>query len=240
MTTSQNKPWFEKLHKLIAYCSQDFLGGPRVLKLAHVVNFQKGGTVFWILGLMYFFDNFSIAAWVLLGLQGSYGLCWLLKDRVFPDPNWEVKVTFGGALFAFLAVLGPYWSFSYILISGIAGETYQPASLPWLGIAIFLHTLGVAIMLVADAQKYFTLALKRGLITTGIFSKMRHPNYTGEIMIYASYAIVVWHWVPWAILTYVWLILFLTNMLHKEASMSRYPEWDDYKRRTGMLLPKIF
>ena len=29
------------------------------------------------------------------------------------------------------------------------------------------------------------------------------------------------------------------NMLMKEASMSRYPEWDAYKARTGMLLPRL-
>ena len=32
----------------------------------------------------------------------------------------------------------------------------------------------------------------------------------------------------------------LTNMLWKEASMARYPEWASYKARTGMLLPRLF
>ena len=40
-------------------------------------------------------------------------------------------------------------------------------------------------------------------------------------------------------LLWVWLALFLPNMLGKEASMSRYPQWAAYKARTGMLLPRL-
>lgn len=48
------------------------------------------------------------------------------------------------------------------------------------------------------------------------------------------------HWLPWVILAFVWGDLSLVNMLMKEASMSRYPDWAAYKSRTGMLLPKLF
>ncbi len=32
--------------------------------------------------------------------------------------------------------------------------------------------------------------------------------------------------------------LFLTNIVHKEVSMSRYSEWEDYKKRSWLLLPR--
>ncbi len=223
-----------RVHKAL---SEDFLGGPKIVKLAWVVNFQKGLTFLWVLGLMYAFDNFSPVAWVYLGLHGTYGMVWLLKDRVLPDPNWERRVTIGSGLNAFLLVLGPYWSFSFLLISGIL--PLPPVSNALLCAAIVLHTLGVVIMMTADAQKYFTLQVKRGLITTGMFKWVRHPNYLGEMMLYGAYALLVQHWIPWAILAWVWLGVFLVNMLNKEASMSRYPEWAAYKARTGMLLPPI-
>jgi hypothetical protein len=38
----------------------------------------------------------------------------------------------------------------------------------------------------------------------------------------------------------VWSGLFAVNMIMKEASMSRYPEWQAYRARTGWLLPKLF
>jgi protein-S-isoprenylcysteine O-methyltransferase Ste14 len=103
-----------------------------------------------------------------------------------------------------------------------------------------MHTVGVAIMLVADAQKYYELKHRKALITNGMFKWIRHPNYTGEMMIYASYAVVVWHWIPWVILAWVWCGFFAVNILRKEQSMSRYSEWGAYKARTKLLIPKIF
>ena len=59
------------------------------------------------------------------------------------------------------------------------------------------------------------------------------------MMLYASFAVVAGHWLPWLVLAWVWLGLFVPNMLGKERSMSRYPQWTDYKARTGMLLPRL-
>jgi steroid 5-alpha reductase family enzyme len=94
-------------------------------------------------------------------------------------------------------------------------------------------------MMASDAQKHFTLQVRRGLITTGFFARVSHPNYLGEMILYGAFAVVAGHWIPWIVLAWVWLVLFVPNMLGKEASMSRYPEWADYKARTGMLLPRL-
>jgi protein-S-isoprenylcysteine O-methyltransferase Ste14 len=228
------------LSRLTDYLSQDFLGGPKVLKLNWVVNFQKGATAFWVIFLMMTYENYSTQAWVYLALHGSYGFCWLLKDVVFPDPKWQVRITFGGAFIAVAMVLGPYWLIPYLLISPILGEAHTGAN--WVGMcaAIALHTLGIAIMMTADAQKYFTLKYQRGLIRSGMFKYVRHPNYLGEMMIYGSYAIVAAHWIPWVILAWVWLGLFAVNIAMKEKSMSRYDEWAAYKKKSWYLVPGIF
>ena len=42
-------------------------------------------------------------------------------------------------------------------------------------------------------------------------------------MIYGSFALMVWHWLPVVVLAWVWGGLFAVNMTLKEASMSRYP-----------------
>ena len=47
------------------------------------------------------------------------------------------------------------------------------------------------------------------------------------------------HWLPKAVLAWVWGQMFIPNMLTKEASMSRYPQWDAYYARTGMILPYL-
>ena len=43
---------------------------------------------------------------------------------------------------------------------------------------------------------------------------------------------------PWK-LAWVWLVVFTPNMILKEASLSRYPGWADYRRRSWWLLPFV-
>jgi len=229
-----------RLHKATHYLSHDLLGGPRGLKFNWVINFQKGMTLFWVLGLMVYYGNFTPQGWIYMALHGSYGMIWILKDISFPDPKWQTRITFGGALLGVVGVLGPYWVAPYLLISPVLGETYVPVGWSTLFSAILLYTLGLALMLSADAQKYYTLKFKKGLITTGLFKRIRHPNYLGEMMIYGSFALIVGHWIPWAILAWVWLGYFSVNIAMKERSMSRYPEWASYKKRSQYLIPYIF
>jgi protein-S-isoprenylcysteine O-methyltransferase Ste14 len=119
----------------------------------------------------------------------------------------------------------------------VTGNTQQPAWL--LAGATIMYAIGVVVMMASDAQKYYTLQLRRGLITTGWFARVRHPNYLGEMVLYAAFAVVAGHWIPWLVLAWVWLALFVPNMLGKEQSMSRYPQWSEYRARTGMLLPRL-
>ena len=105
--------------------------------------------------------------------------------------------------------------------------------------ATVLYVLGVVLMMASDAQKFFTLKVRRGLITDGFFARVRHPNYLGEMMLYASFAVVAGHWIPWVVLAWVWGGVFVPNMLRKEASMARHPGWAAYRARTGFLLPRF-
>ena len=228
------------IHRATNYLSHDLFGGPRVLKFNWVINFQKGMTLFWVLGLMLFYDNFSTQAWVYLALHGSYGIIWILKDLIFPDNKWQTKITFGGGLTAIVAVLGPYWVAPYLLISPVLGEAHNGANMFWTAQAVFIYAMGLTLMLVADAQKFYTLKFKKGLITTGLFRFIRHPNYLGEMMIYGAFAIITWHWIPWVILAWVWLGYFSVNIIMKERSMSRYETWADYKKHSWYLIPFIF
>jgi hypothetical protein len=56
-----------------------------VIPTRYVVNFQKCGTLFFCLFMMWYYQNFSLGAWTYTGLHGSYGLLWFFKDLTFPD-----------------------------------------------------------------------------------------------------------------------------------------------------------
>jgi protein-S-isoprenylcysteine O-methyltransferase Ste14 len=229
------------MHPLVAawlglrdHLSDDLFGGPKLLKAAWVINLQKGSTLLFVLALMAWYDVWTPTAWTYAALHGSYGLCWLLKDRLFPDPSWEKRVTFGGALTMWALVLGPYWIAPYLIVSR---RVEAPPGL--LAAATLLYALGVVVMMGSDAQKYYTLRARPGLITDGFFARVRHPNYLGEMMLYGSFALLSGHWLPWAILAWVWGGVFLPNMLRKEDRMKRHPGWADYRSRTGFLLPRL-
>ena len=193
-----------------------------------------------LLALIAWYGNTSTAAWVYTAMHGSYGLVWILKDAAFPDPNWQRRITIGGGINAFLGVLGWYWVFGWLLISGASVPDYPLSDGAWYALSISMCMIGSVIMIAADAQKFFTLRHGSGLITDGMHRYVRHPNYLGEMLIYGSFALMVWHWLPVLVLTWVWCGIFAVNMMMKEASLSRYPEWGEYKKRSYWLVPGVF
>ena len=68
---------------------------------------------------------------------------------------------------------------------------------------------------------------------------LRHPTFPGAMLIYGRFALLVWRWYAVLVLAWVWLGLVSVNMVLKEGSMSRYPEWATYKKRTWWLLPGV-
>lgn len=204
------------------------------MKAKHSINLSKGLTAPFVLVLMILYQNFSVAAWVYLALHGTYGILWLLKDRLFADKQWEQELSLPMGIAVF-GVVNLYWIAPFILISTGA----QPP-LPLITVAIAVNILGVFLHYGSDAQKYFTLKYKSGLITEGFFARCRNPNYLGEIFIYLAFAMLTMHWLPFVILGGFIVGVFLPNMRKKDQSLSRYPEFEAYKARSGLILPKLF
>ncbi|MDZ8054355.1 MAG: methyltransferase family protein [Aulosira sp. ZfuVER01] len=204
------------------------------MKTKYAINLHKGLTFFFILGLMFVYQNFTLGPWIYLALHGTYGFLWLLKDRIFPDKQWEQFVSIPQSIFIFMMV-NLYWIAPFILISS---GTVPP--LPLVALAISLNIFGVFLHFASDAQKYYTLKYQKGLITEGFFARCRNTNYLGEIFIYTAFAMLTQHWLPFLILGGFISMIFIPNMLKKDNSLSRYPEFEDYKNRSGLLLPKLF
>lgn len=204
------------------------------MKVKHAINLSKALTFLVVLGLMVGYQNFTIGPWVYLSLHGTYGMLWLLKDRIFPDKQWEQEIPISQGIFIFILVC-LYWVAPFILISS---GTVPP--LPLVAAAISLNILGVFLHFASDAQKYFTLKYRPGLITEGFFARSRNTNYLGEILIYGSFAMLTQHWLPFLILFGFVAGIFVPNMRKKDGSLSRYPEFADYKSHSGLLLPLLF
>lgn len=203
------------------------------MKTKHFINLHKGTTFLFVIGLMLIYQNLTLGPWVYLALHGTYGFLWLLKDRIYPDKQWEQEIPLSTGLIGFVSI-SLYWVAPFLLIS-----RYVEPPLPLIAVAIAMNIFGVFLHYVSDAQKYYTLKYKSGLITEGLFARCRNTNYLGEILIYLSFAILAMHWLPFVILGGFVAGLFVPNMLKKDKSLSRYPEFEAYKASSGLFFPKL-
>jgi protein-S-isoprenylcysteine O-methyltransferase Ste14 len=207
----------------------------RTLTVGTWINLHKALVIPVVLSLMALYGNWSVEAFVYLSLHGTYSLLWLAKQSLYPDRRFaDSQPLWIGFLFVFVPLAG-YYMAPYLLISRYVSLA------PWyIALAIAVYIAGIFLHYVSDAQKYFALKARKGLITDGLFARTRNPNYLGEILIYVAYAMLSLHWLPFAIEA-AWILgFFWPNMKKKDASMARYPEFAGYKARTGMLLPKFW
>jgi len=204
-------------------------------KIATYINAHKLLIIPVIVGLMVLYSNFSIEAYVYLGLHGTYSILWFIKFYWFRDEGFQLKVSFQKGFFTLFVVMLGYFVAPFILISQhIQAEPY------YIAIVLFVYIIGVFFHFVSDIQKYYTLKYKKGLIAEGMFSRTRNPNYFGEIMMYTSFAMFSQHWLPFVIISCFTIFVFLGIMRKKDEFLSQYPEFEAYKKKTWLLFPKFF
>ena len=207
------------------------------MKHKYFIDAHKGMTAVYVLALMAVYGIWdSPRAWLYFAVHGSYGVLWILKSYIFPDSQWEKSVPLWYGLVSFFG-LALYWLAPWLIISGTTSEP-----LPWqCGIAVFVYAIGVFFHFAADMQKHVSLSLRPGvLLTTGLWSRLRNPNYFGELLIYASFGIIANHYSTFVILGLFVASVWIPNMIKKERSLSRYPEFAEWKARSYLIIPGIW
>lgn len=85
-----------------------------------------------------------------------------------------------------------------------------------------------------------------GFNSTGLWGKMRHPNYTGEqstwVFFYLFSVAATGQWINWTIIGISLLLVLFSNSadFSEEITAGKYPAYEDYKKRVPKFLPKIF
>lgn len=201
----------------------------------HIIDAFKGLTgpfVVTAMAVMGALDR--VDAWVYLAIHGVYGLLWVIKSRVFGDRNWERPLTLWRALLLTVGLAG-YWAAPVLLCA-----QSDSASPPLIALSVALFGLGVFLHFAADMQKHAHLTHRAGvLLTDGLWSRTRNPNYLGELLIYTSFSLLARHWLPWAIFGSVVVLEWVPNMMRKDRSLARYPEFAHWKANTGVLIPRL-
>jgi len=204
------------------------------MKQKHFIDFHKGITFLYILGLIYFYSAFdNVAIWVYLGLHGTYGVLWVMKSMIFPDKSWEEDT---GLIYGLVILIGLslYWISPWIIVSGYFHDGQMTLIPNWLiSVSIFSFGIGIFLHFSSDMQKHTALKLNPGkLITDGLFKKSRNMNYVGEFLIYLSFSLLSMHWLPILVLGSFILVVWIPNIIKKDKSLSRYQEFSNYKKNT--------
>jgi steroid 5-alpha reductase family enzyme len=205
------------------------------MKMKIYINIFKGLTGIFVLGMMVYFETWqNQTAWVYLGLHGSYGIIWVLKSYFFPDKSWERTIHW-------LTGLGIWTALALYLLAPLLLIARDIQAAGWYtAICIAFFVIGVFLHVASDMQKYTALQMKpEHLVQDGFFTRLRNPNYLGELFIYGSLAMLSLHWLPFIVLALYLFIYWIPNMLRKDKSLSRYPEFKHYKRTSKLFIPLL-
>ncbi len=208
-----------------------------MLKHKYYIDSHKALTGPYVLALIAAYHQWdNLVAWIYLALHGTYGVLWLLKSIYFGDKNWERPVRFFGmGLITWLA-LSLYWVTPWLIVSG-RNHPIQP----WMiAVCVSMFGFGVFFHFASDMQKHMSLAYRRGtLLTEGLWSRSRNPNYFGELLIYLGFSLLAMHWLPLVALALFVVTTWVPNMRRKDRSLSRYPEFAEYKAHTKLIIPYV-
>jgi steroid 5-alpha reductase family enzyme len=84
---------------------------------------------------------------------------------------------------------------------------------------------------------------EKGFVDTGLWGKMRHPNYFAEqsiwVIFYLFSVIATGEWINWSIAGSVLLIILFkgSSDFSESISAEKYPEYKDYQKRVPRFLP---
>lgn len=98
--------------------------------------------------------------------------------------------------------------------------------------------LGMVIRFLAIKEnKSFNLAIgiPQALCKTGVYKYVRHPSYTGTFLIMLGLVLISLK----VSLLYLTFMFFVSRAKQEEQLLSQFKEYQEYKQKTGMFLPRI-
>ncbi len=136
----------------------------------------------------------------------------------------------------------------------LAMEISEISITHWVIVALIIVTLFIET--VADQQQWNFQQDKlqkkqannsyENFIRTGLWAKVRHPNYSAEQMIWILFyllgASVSGQWINWTIVGCILLVvLFINSAKFSESiTLEKYPEYSEYQQSVPLFIPDLF
>ena len=142
-----------------------------------------------------------------------------------------------------VALVSPFiWMFSSVLAMADY-ELIVPMRV--LGAFIFVGSLWLLWRSHTDLAANFSPSLfirnNHQLITTGIYRKIRHPMYLSFFMWAIGLSLLITNWVAGPLGLLAFALIYLFRVEHEEQQLLDQfgPEYEQYQKKTGRLLPKF-
>lgn len=184
----------------------------------------------------------ALRAVLFLGLVG-HKLLWEVMKRKSPLPGERMQRL---SPLARLAKAAKLLMLGFFLLQTLLHDLLPIADdallLRAIGMVIFLGGLGTAVAGRLQLGENWadiedgSLQSQHTLITSGIYAYIRHPIYTGDILLVVGLELALNSWL--VLLAFVPLLFSLRQARAEETVLSKsFPEYDRYRRRTKMFIP---
>jgi protein-S-isoprenylcysteine O-methyltransferase Ste14 len=143
-----------------------------------------------------------------------------------------------------MIALGYFLSFSFA--STPAGRIYHWNTFFTTGAILAVTGLTIRITSITTLKKYFTYSVSKveghEIIEKGLYNKIRHPGYLGQLIIFAGISASLSNWLSILSMMIPVLIGFLYRIKVEERFMTDQlgSKYTDYQKRTKKLLPLIY
>jgi protein-S-isoprenylcysteine O-methyltransferase Ste14 len=139
-----------------------------------------------------------------------------------------------------------FFEWAVLLLSGLLGKRFSRLSISEsffiIGIILFIPGIIIHILShIKHPQAHREAEEITSIVTTGLYSKIRHPGYLGIILAYLGVGFFLRNLVS-VILAFIFSIFLVITALKEEERLSRhFKEYEEYKKRVRWrFIPKIF
>ncbi|MBX3049290.1 MAG: isoprenylcysteine carboxylmethyltransferase family protein [Anaerolineales bacterium] len=170
-----------------------------------------------------------------------------LRNTWKSNPKVEQRSAPRERLFLILLGLGEFiLPFIFVMTPWLRAFDYRlPHWAGWLGAGLMVASLAVFAKTHADLNKFWSPVLEiiedHKLITTGIYSRVRHPMYASQWLFVIAQALLLHNWVAGLAGLVIFAPFYFIRVRAEEQMMlDRFgPEYEAYRQSTGAIFPKI-
>jgi len=140
-------------------------------------------------------------------------------------------------LFLLLAPL-----FNYFRIGRVSAGWFPG----WLGVGLMVAGIALRAWSTRVLGRFYTRTLQidagHRIVQQGPYKLVRHPGYSGSLLVWIGASLATANWITFAIVTLVCVIAYIYRMRSEEAMLvaSFGQEYEEYIRRTKRLIPYVY